>query len=109
VVVRLWVMNLAGGLLVLAGLLGAVIAHHSMRSAAGDAARSVSFSIEQITIGDGNARSIDDLADADESAGEFWENSQAWMFWSLLVGFAIKSALVPFHGWLAPAAAQSPA
>lgn len=108
VIERIFVYQLAGSLLVLLGLCSIVIAHFRMQGGEQDSQTPIVFSIEQLTVGDESIAGIASLAASNEAAAEYWRQARAWIFCCLLVGFAVKAALFPFHTWLRHGSGQLP-
>ncbi|MBM79265.1 MAG: hypothetical protein CMJ78_01570 [Planctomycetaceae bacterium] len=84
--------QLVGSLFVFLGLMGIVVAYSMMRSSGGTVPRS-NFSIQQLT------EMIPQWTAASENALEYWQFLGPWLLLALLIGFGIKSCIIPFHAW----------
>ena len=104
---KLLLFHFSGSLLVCAAILGCVAAQQQMHSLAKGAPQPAVFSIEALTVGAGNVLSIHQLAHLNESTHAYWDHARSWLFWALLCGLALKSALVPLHSWLAGSALET--
>ena len=100
---RFVVVNLAGGLLLILGLLGIVLAHRLMSASSTVAAPSLSFSIPVL------AERLPTLASSRAVAGEYWDRIAPSLFAVLLIGFLIRVPLAPFHTSFSAAHSESPA
>lgn len=95
--------NLAADMLVLIALLGVVIAAGRMSAASGaGSSRELSYSLSALTQG------VPRLASDDINGQEYWRHARRWLLTALVLGLAIKTPLVPFHTWFAPAVAEGP-
>ncbi|HUE13109.1 MAG TPA: proton-conducting transporter membrane subunit [Planctomycetaceae bacterium] len=95
--------NLAADMLVLIALLGVVIA--AGRMSEGSETRSnheLSYSLSALT------RDVPRLAFDDIGGQEYWKHARRWLLTVLVLGLAIKTPLLPFHTWFAPAVAEGP-
>jgi NADH-quinone oxidoreductase subunit M len=84
----------AAGAAIVAGLVLLVLA--ARWSGPDGAAAAISFSIPDVAFR---------LATSNH---EFWRAVEPWAFGVLLVGFLVRSAVVPLHTWFVPVALESP-
>ncbi|MGE3315983.1 MAG: NuoM family protein, partial [Planctomycetaceae bacterium] len=100
---KLIIYNLVGSALVLIGLTSLVIAHAWMTTTAAAPVPQLTFSIPRLIA------EIPQAAVQDAGAEEYWRHVTPWIFTALLLGFAIKSPLIPFHTWMPEANYDAPA
>ena len=91
---RFFLWNLAGSLMILAGLAGVVVASGMLTAVGGSSRPLVTFSIPQLSD------LIEGVPLWGPEALHYWREVSPWLFLSVLVGFAIKVPLFPFHWWL---------
>ena len=92
--------QLAGSLLVLFGLLTAVVAHYWLTVQSADTG--LTFSLVTLAA----ELPLIVRESTPEAVARAWESAERMIFWTLLPGFAIKSAVFPFHrGFCSPGAA----
>lgn len=94
--------NLAGGMLILIGLLGLAVSDARMAATGAESTHGLTLSIRSLL------REIPRLATDDAGAQEYWSHAQPWILASLIVGLAIKTPLVPFHAWFTAAVSEAP-
>lgn len=93
---KLFLFTLAGGLISLLGIIGAVLAVYQQT-------KELTFSIPRL------AELIQiDLHKPDAAARDFWRDKQLYIFLAIAVGFAVKIPLVPLHSWLPGAYSEAP-
>ncbi|MEX0716224.1 MAG: NADH-quinone oxidoreductase subunit M [Planctomycetaceae bacterium] len=105
--------NLAGGLLVIVGLIGLVIVEQRMR---GGAVASTAFAtpatfayerlVDPLPSASPETNTLPgplELAGSSTARGEQWAAAAPWIFAALLIGFAIRAGTFPFHTWLTSA------
>ena len=109
VVRKLFLYHLAGSLLIFLGLIAVVLAHSRMRATESNPQPALTFSTEQLITGANGVPGIRLLVFGEESsAGQHWDHVSSWIFLALLVGFAVKIPLFPFHTWLPAANLEAP-
>jgi NADH-quinone oxidoreductase subunit M len=95
---KFFIYTLAGSLITLLGVLGAVLACYT-RTEPGELTfsipRLVEIVQERLTVG-----KPEELA--------FWKSVQLYVFLALMAGFAVKVPLVPLHTWLPLAHVEAP-
>jgi NADH-quinone oxidoreductase subunit M len=91
---KFFIYTLAGSLVTLLGVLGAVLACYTTT-------QKLTFSIPELV-----ALVQQQLAERRDA--EFWASVQVWVFLGLMAGFAIKVPLVPLHTWLPLAHVEAP-
>lgn len=99
---KFFVYNLCGSVLVLIGLTGIVIAHGWMTATTSSPVSDWTFSIPRLVT------EIPQAALQDAGAEEYWRHIAPWIFTMLLLGFAIKAPLIPFHTWMPDANHDAP-
>ena len=100
---KFFIFTLAGSLITLLGVLGAILVLYNV----GYTPPGGKGTVKELTF------AIPELARHMQwaMAGEnhdFWLNVQKWVFLGLMVGFAIKVPLVPVHTWLPLAHVEAP-
>lgn len=112
VINKFFVFNWLGDGLILLGLLSLVHAQTTMnQESPGEPA---SFAVYQLVdgqalvAGDSNVHGLQKLSRTGQEAWEYWNEFGWWISLCLLIGFAIKIPLVPFHTWFSPALAEAP-
>ncbi len=91
---RFFLWNLAGSLMILAGLAGVVVASGMLTAIGGSGRPFVTFSIPELS------RLIEGVPLRGPEALQHWRIVSPWLFLCILAGFAIKTPLFPFHWWL---------
>jgi NADH-quinone oxidoreductase subunit M len=98
----LFLFTLAGGLITLLGVAGAVLFVYD-QTGGNNQPRVLSFSIPQL------ADIVQaKLSQQTESTRHLWLSAQTYLFLALAVGFAVKIPIVPLHSWLPGAYAEAP-
>lgn len=113
---RLFLTNFAGSAFILAALVGAVFVDAWQRSEADSSSQSVtvdgdrpsthppiSFSIRALVDGGFH------LTGSTDSVREIRDRLLPWVFWSLMLGLAIRGAVFPFHTWFPHLVREAPA
>jgi NADH-quinone oxidoreductase subunit M len=124
---KFFIYTLAGSLITLLGVLGIVITMYREHTE-----RKLTFSIpELVRLVDSHSRELPEaVREKGEQAGKapegmaretardelqkaevklaYWRKVQFWVFAALMIGFAIKVPLVPFHTWLPLAHTEAP-
>jgi len=93
---KFFIYPLAGSLITLLGVFGAVLACHT-------AAHELTFSIPRLV-----AIVQEQLATSTGEHLAFWRSVQLYVFLGLMAGFAVKVPLVPLHTWLPLAHVEAP-
>jgi NADH-quinone oxidoreductase subunit M len=93
--------NLAGSLLVFVGLAGLVTSHYWMSGLMTGGDPQITFSIARLTHRVAYWARL-------ETTAEYWESVSRWAIPALLVGFAIRMPVFPFHTWLPGSNLESP-
>jgi NADH-quinone oxidoreductase subunit M len=88
---KFFIFNLAGSFLVLFGLIAVAFSYPLMKAAV--APYELTFSISRLTT------EIPLLALSDGASSILWRQASPWIFLALLLGFAVKIPLFPFHTW----------
>jgi len=102
-VIKFFIFQVAGSLLLLFALVALVVSHDSMRSGLGDSHVRPSFDLNVII------QQIPQIVAIDEGALAYWEQVGPWIFLALVTGFAVRCGLFPLHTWLPPMSGESPA
>jgi NADH-quinone oxidoreductase subunit M len=103
---KLFLFTLAGGLITLLGIANVVLTVYSETwKSSPDQTGVLSFSIPELS-----AQIQQQLAMAknDPEKWNFWKNKEWVLFFTLIVGFAVKIPLIPVHTWLPGAYTQAP-
>jgi len=109
VVGKLFLYNLAGSLFIFLGMIAVVLAHSRMRATRSNPQPALTFSTEQLIQGADGVPGIRPLvSDVTSAARQHWDHVSPWIFLALLVGFAVKIPLFPFHTWLPAANLEAP-
>jgi NADH-quinone oxidoreductase subunit M len=94
------VFQFAGSLMVLFGLLTAVVAHYWLTAQSAD----TGFNLSLVALAAELPLVVRESTP--EAVAGAWGSTERLIFWTLLTGFAIKSAVFPFHrGFCSPGAA----
>jgi NADH-quinone oxidoreductase subunit M len=93
---KFFIYTLAGSLITLLGVLGAVLACYTR-------ANELTFSIPRLV-----ELVQERLTASTGPDAAFWKAVQFWVFLGLMAGFAIKVPLVPLHTWLPLAHVEAP-
>ncbi len=93
---KFFIYTLAGSLITLLGVLGAVLACYTT-------AHELTFSIPRLV-----AIVQEQLATSTGENLAFWRSVQLYVFLGLMAGFAVKVPLVPLHTWLPLAHVEAP-
>jgi NADH-quinone oxidoreductase subunit M len=101
--------TLAGGLIMLVGLVGLAASLHKRTG------EPLTFGIpelaaqmqQQMQIAESNAPQPAGAPSSIE-VKQYWYDVQWWVFLAIFVGFAIKTPLIPFHTWLPITYAEAP-
>jgi NADH:ubiquinone oxidoreductase subunit 4 (subunit M) len=93
-------MNLAGDFAILVGVLGVAIALARVYGAQPTSSPRLTYSMSEMT------RDLHALVTDDVAAQEYWKHAERALLTILLLGAALKSALVPFHAWFTTAVAE---
>ncbi len=93
---KFFIFTLAGSLVTMLGVLGAVLTCYTMT-------QKLTFSIPEL-IGIVQQQ----LAESTGKEADFWRTAQVYIFLGLMAGFAIKVPLVPLHTWLPLAHVEAP-
>ena len=97
---KFFFFNLAGSLLVLFGLIAVAFSYPLMKAAV--APNELTFSISRLTT------EIPLLALSDSASAILWRRASPWIFLALLLGFAVKIPLFPFHTWVPRVNVEAP-
>ena len=106
---KLLFYTLAGGLIMLVGLVGLAASVHKRTG------EPLTFGIPELAAQMQQQMQIAE-SNAPQPAGapspievkQYWYDVQWWVFLAIFVGFAIKTPLIPFHTWLPIAYAEAP-
>jgi len=101
--VPLAVLQLAGSLLVMFGLISLVVAHYWLT--VGGVGDDSTFTSSFVLLAADLPPQKKGLAPL---VAEYWSSAEALIFWSLFLGFAITSAVFPFHSRFCSATAAWP-
>jgi NADH-quinone oxidoreductase subunit M len=93
---KLFLFTLAGGLITLLGIAGAIAAVYQRTD-------ELTFSIPRLA----ELMQID-LRRTDDTTRNFWHDRQYYIFLAIAVGFMVKIPLVPLHSWLPGAYSEAP-
>ncbi len=94
--------RLAGGTLILIGLVGLTNAADRMFESPGRPRVAATSSLRQM------AHEIPRRAADELESHEYWGHARRWILTALFLGLAIETPVVPFHTWFAAAAADGP-
>jgi NADH-quinone oxidoreductase subunit M len=116
---KFFIYTLAGSLITLLGVLGVIVTIYQEGPE-----RKLTFSIPELVrqvdrhgkqLGDTLANAQEDkregaaaARDAAKNAMNRWRTVQYWVFFGMMIGFAVKVPLVPVHTWLPLAHVEAP-
>ncbi|MDA1017160.1 MAG: NADH-quinone oxidoreductase subunit M [Planctomycetota bacterium] len=113
---RLFLLNFAGSVFILAGLVGAVFVDTWQRAESNPAARAAVAEGEQPASHPRLSFWIPALVErgfhlkaGTDSVREIRDRLLPWVFWSLVLGLAIRGAVFPFHSWFPHLVREAPA
>lgn len=97
---KVFIYTLAGGLFTLVGIIALVSSLHQ-ETVLTNHDRPITFSIPELVSASSETTAV--LQKTGMESGnksiQGWQNLQKWIFLLLIVGFAIKVPVVPFHTW----------
>jgi NADH-quinone oxidoreductase subunit M len=99
---KLFLFTLAGGLFTLLGIIGIVSFFFSAPEGSGVVPH-LTFSIPELAH---EMRTL--MQNADPASIDKWSHLQLYLFLALMLGFAVKVPLIPFHSWLPGAYSEAP-
>ncbi|MEX2287378.1 MAG: proton-conducting transporter membrane subunit [Planctomycetaceae bacterium] len=106
IVKRFFGLSLATTLMIALGLMTLVVSHARMRIDEAGRYPAPTFAIEELIYGGSIDQSgarvagVGDLVYDNEMARQYWNAVSPWIFLPLLLGFAMRAAIVPAHSWL---------
>ncbi len=114
IVKRFFGFSLATTLMIALGLLTLVVSHTRMRIDEAGRYPAPTFAMDELIYGgnvDGSGArvaGVGELVYDNEMARQYWNAVSAWIFLPLLLGFAMRAAIVPAHSWLIATNALAP-